>query len=295
LLFLLAEIDLRLISIWSPLFLTSLMEYWERNRDVLERELHSGIRVNGRYLERRNFEPCWPNLELISCWTDGHAQSQLGELRRYFPDVKIQPKGVLSTEALVSIPFNGNLPLAITSHYLEFETADGQLLRIDQLKDGDQLGVVVSTGNGMLRYRTWDSVEVTGFLGRTPCVRFVGRQNLVSDICGEKLSEAFVSETLSSLAITDFAVLVPEERGYILYASDPPSPGVLEDYLCRNYHYRYARKLGQLRSARTIRLPAGAATRCLDVMESTGRRRGNIKLPILDCNRELADVLGGLV
>ena len=295
LLFLLAETDLRLVSIWSPLFLTSLMDYWQHNRDILERELYQGIRINGRYLKRRNFESGWPNLKLISCWTDGHARTQLGELRRYFPDVNIQPKGVLSTEALVSIPFSGKRPLAITSHYLEFETDDGQILAADQLREGDRLGVIVSTGNGMLRYRTRDTVEVTEFLDHTPCVLFVGRQNMVSDICGEKLSEAFVSEALLNLSITEFAVLVPKKRGYALYAIDPPNSTTLEAYLCRNFHYRQARKLGQLKSVQVIRLPSGAATRCLDVLESTGRRRGNVKLPVLDCNRELANVLSGLV
>src|SRR5690606_28873372 len=65
----------------------------------------------------------WPKLSLISCWTDMHARAASERLAKMFPSSRIQPKGLLATEAFVSFPLEGRIgsALAITSHFLEFE------------------------------------------------------------------------------------------------------------------------------------------------------------------------------
>ena len=43
---------------------------------------------------------------------------------------------------------------------------------------------------------TGDRVRCVGHLKRTPCLEFVGRDDDVNDLCGEKLHSAFVSAEL---------------------------------------------------------------------------------------------------
>ena len=99
----------------------------------LVRDVENGAEIVGRTLrplprraaELRRLAPdaltrIWPRLGLISCWGDAHAALHLDELRRSFPGVEIQPKGLLATEAFVTIPFDDRTPLAIRSHFFEF-------------------------------------------------------------------------------------------------------------------------------------------------------------------------------
>jgi hypothetical protein len=281
-LLLLAEPELRLISVWSPTFLTRLMAYFQSRREELCRELADGVRACGRRLRRRVPADPWPRLGLISCWTDAHAATQLPALRRWFPRTEIQPKGLIATEAFVSLPFAGRRPFAVTSHYFELETGDGSLLSLDRLKEGDEGVVVVSTGAGLIRYRLGDRIAVDGFLHRTPCIRFLGRRDKVCDLCGEKLSEDFVASVLARLRLHGFSMLAPDGDGYTLYAERPPDPAALERLLADNVHYRWAVRAGQLRPARTFRVERGAEEVYLRVCRQRGQRLGDIKPVALD-------------
>jgi hypothetical protein len=282
LLLLLAQPDLRLISVWSPTFLISLMRYYRDHRAELHAELGAGTRVLNRSLKRRVGGNPWPKLGMISCWTDGQASPWLEELRQQFPRVPIQGKGLIATEAFVSLPFGKQRPLAVTSHFLEFEFDDGRLCPVGDLKEGDEAVVVVTTGGGLLRYRLGDRIVVTGFEGNTPGIRFLGRQGRVSDRFGEKLSEAFVSETLNQLGLSGFSMLAPDEMGYTLYTESSANAEHLDQVLQQNIHYRWAVSNGQMRSARVCVVPADALQRYLLRCEQRGQKSGGIKPVALD-------------
>lgn len=282
LLLLLAEPELRLISVWNPTFLTSLMLDFESHRDMLLAQLSEGVTVCGRRLRRNAPAEPWPRLGLISCWADGQAESQLASLKRWFPETPIQPKGLIATEAFVSLPFRGERPLAITSHYFELERDDGRLLGVSEMREGDEGVIIVSTGGGLLRYRLGDRVVVSGFLERTPCIRFLGRQDLVSDICGEKLTDAFVAAVLRDLEVSGFCLLAPDGAGYTLFAQSPPPARDLERRLQENIHYRWAVQMGQLRPAQTFQVNGDAEAAYLAACERRGKRSGDIKPVSLD-------------
>ena len=68
--------------------------------------------------------------------------------------------------------------LAVTSHFFEFECQkSGEIYLPDQLVKGRLYEVILSTGNGFMRYRTNDIVEVTGHFFSTPTLVFQGRKN----------------------------------------------------------------------------------------------------------------------
>ena len=282
LLLLLAQSELRLISVWSPTFLISLMNYYQDHRDELHSELAAGTRVLGRVLQRQVHGNPWPKLGMISCWTDGQASPWLEDLRQQFPGVAIQGKGLIATEAFVSLPFGSQRPLAVTSHFLEFEFDDGRLCPVGDLKEGDEAVVVVTTGGGLLRYRLGDRIAVTGFEGNTPAIRFLGRQGRVSDRYGEKLSEAFVSKVLSQLGLSGFSLLAPDEKGYTLYTESAANADHLERALQQNIHYHWAVSNGQMRNARVCTVQGNALQKYLARCERRGQKLGDIKPASLD-------------
>src|SRR6185295_10242297 len=152
-----------------------------------------------RRLRPDDVQGIWPKLALISCWGDGPARSAAESLARRFPHVEVQPKGLIATEAIVTIPFGGRHPLAIGSHFFEFLDPNGNARLAQQLESGVEYTVVVTTAGGLYRYRLADRVTVDGWCDATPSLRFLGKEDSISDLFGEKLSDAFVAGVLDSL------------------------------------------------------------------------------------------------
>jgi hypothetical protein len=331
LLFLLRRPDLRLISIWHPSFLTLLLDglpaHWSSLVDdvrrgtiraprplaaEIERRLRPGLRPRPRRAaELETLGPgeltkIWPRLGLVSCWGDGHARAQLALVERMLPGVPIQPKGLLATEAVVTIPFEGRTPLAIRSHFFEF-IRDGRSYLAHQLEPGGTYSVVVTTGGGLYRYRLDDLVEVNGAVGRTPSLTFLGKADHVSDLCGEKLNESFVARALEEACrlagvSPRFALLAPDRAGatpgYTLYLELLEAPpvslgGMVEASLDRNPHYRYCRVLGQLAPVRVFHTRAQMWPLYLERCVQRGQRLGDIKPLALSASDGWSSVFTG--
>jgi hypothetical protein len=295
LLCLLRRPDLTLVSIWHPSFFALLLDalptFWEELlqdvndggcRRAVTLPLHVRRAVDAapqmsRAAALRRADPCkpgglWPHLQLVSCWGDGHAELAMAALRHRLPKVAFQTKGLLATEAFVSLPFRGMHPLAVTSHFFEFIDGQGDVRLAHQLQKREEYQVVVTTGAGLWRYRLGDLVQVNGFAGATPSLRFLGRQSSVSDLCGEKLAESFVMrsihETCAGLRVApSFAMLAPETEStgscsYTLFvegAVPDELATALDEALRKNPHYAICRDLGQLAPVRLCRIKDEAA------------------------------------
>ncbi len=320
LLFLLHCENLRLISVWNPTFLTLLLaplsEWWESLLkdisdgtltppalidphicNVLLKKLSRNQRraKNLSQIKSNNYASIWQHLTLISCWADGASKSYAQELQAQFPNVTIQPKGLLATEAFVSFPLIGKTgnALAVTSHYFEFLDEDGEIHLAHQLERSKTYSVIVTTGGGLYRYQLNDIVEVTGFYHQVPCLKFIGKGDRVSDYFGEKLNEQFVTNVLERLfekhQITPvFAMLAPDETGdfhYVLFIElrdELPNYLIaeLDSALRENFHYDYCRRLGQLGEAHILQVTRGAEM-YIRACHSRGQRLGDIKPAIL--------------
>jgi len=239
--FLLQARSLSFISVWSPSFLLilleRLLEHGERLvRDLLDGRANVPSRISPKLLRllvrdahqasnlkamlrRGCLEPAtlWPQLALISCWTSAASSPMKKEVVLRFPGVSIQGKGLLATEGVVSIPIEKyEAPVAaITSHFLEFLDEDsGECRLATELEESREYSVVLTTGGGFWRYRLADRVRVAGFAKRTPLLAFVGKEDCVSDLRGEKLDARFVANTLAefeSCRVASFAMLAPSE------------------------------------------------------------------------------------
>jgi len=83
--------------------------------------------------------------------------------------------------------------LAVNSNYYEFipeeQTASDHpdVCSSHELEDGRRYSIVLSTANGLYRYRINDIVEVTGHHKRAPLLAFVRKEGEMANITGEKI------------------------------------------------------------------------------------------------------------
>jgi hypothetical protein len=313
-LFLVGARELRLMSVWHPSFLEALLDIIAAERDRLIHDVEHGsltppaavppeVRARlaplltprpGRAAELRSTGTdaidIWPRLSLISCWADGPSRGPAALLARRCEGVPVQPKGLLATEAVVTIPFEGCHPLAIRSHFFEFVGPDGRVSLAHELQRGMEYTLLLTTGGGLYRYKLDDRVVVDDFVHQTPSLRFVGKEDRVSDLFGEKLSDGFVTGVLDELFAGEpprFAMLAPDRvpagrTCYTLFvASDGPVdldlPVRLERALRLNPQYAWCVDLGQLDPARVARVGSGAMGAFIAASAAEGRRIGDVK------------------
>ncbi|MCG8671701.1 MAG: GH3 auxin-responsive promoter family protein [Pseudomonadales bacterium] len=262
--------DLETISIWNPSFLMLVTQWIEENRDLVLKLMSDTLQpfqIKALQQQPIDWSSIWPKLKLISCWADANAQPLAEKLAKQFPNVYIQGKGLLATEAPMTIPMvgvKGGVPL-VSETYFEFLDEQQNVLTIDELEQGKRYEIVISQKGGLCRYRMGDEVEVVGKKNNTPTLNFVGRNNRTSDLVGEKLNEGFVRDVVESLPVQEcgfrslMAVRRPQD-GYVLVLDKQPTneqalAQQLENALQQAYHYRHARALGQLNSARVAVVP----------------------------------------
>lgn len=352
--FLLCDKHLVFISIWNPSFLLLLLEplaQWfpqlisdiENGTLVTLGSINSGLKrrlLKKCYRDKQRakelkdifahldaeklclvdkksiYEKIWPNLALISCWADSHAAQQLKELEMLFPNIEIQPKGLLSTEGIISFPLLGEkgAVLSIRSHFFEFIDIKNEFQNSSdvcntklahQLEKEKLYSVVLTTGGGLYRYRLQDIIKVVGYKNQCPLVQFISKESHISDLAGEKLNEFHVATILNDIFNTyslkpSFFLLAPErsaKKGTHFYAlflklQEDNSPGnymlsslaqELEKRLKENYHYAHCLNLGQLLSANlfVIKHNSNAASIYMDICRKGGQKIGNIKPAVL--------------
>jgi hypothetical protein len=326
-LLLLRERNLTLISVWSPTFLLILIDkirqWWGRLLQEIASgsEMYASLRPcpsRTRELElcwdgsKIEFQAVWRKLRFVSCWADGPSRAFSDKVRRVFPGVEIQGKGLLATEGIVSFPLTGASDpiLSYRSHYYEFlDRATGGIVDAGKLRTGKYYSVVITTSGGLYRYRMRDIIEVTGNLRGVPLLRFCGKEDLISDLCGEKLNEFFVRNAIDSVltklgirpGFRLFAPCSDHNPHYCLLLQahmDKRTKDMIEKRLDaelrENFHYHYARDLQQLGSVeiKLIDTAKDAMGIYTQFLVRQGKKLGAIK-PFLFHNREGIEQLFG--
>ncbi len=265
--------DLRLISVWNPSYLALL---WEQLKSV-----RGGTMTP---------EQLWPELTIISGWADASAAPDAAAIKRLFPQVTFQPKGLLATEGVVTIPWGdeskASVP-ALHSHFLEFQERQSRhVFRVHELQPRLEYEVILTTSGGLWRYRLNDIVEVDGFEQRTPRLRFLGRADGGCDLRGEKLHPLFVQQILIRLT-SQFAMLAPtaagDVPGYVLFTTDTTLHAAeIDAALSANPYYAHAIHVGQLSKVRIFLITdAFPSQRYLERCSQWGQRGGTVKATAL--------------
>ena len=296
--YLLSSRDLSFISVWSPTFGLSLLEFIQDHKVDLQQVLTQG-HWPGKYPGLKNI-PCpinpksakimaqwngkadanftqsiWPDLALISAWDTSSSKIWAKKLHARFPHCEFQGKGLWATEGVISIPFQNKYPLAINSHFYEFEDLETNKIHTSwQLKEGQNVRPIISSSNGLLRYAMKDQLRVTSFINLCPCFEFIGRID-GTDLVGEKLSPEVAIQLINYFnqfdTITPITLIAlpattdTDKPRYTLLCSSTQAlitddkkltestlSKILEEQLCEHFHYKLARELGQLDCAKIL-------------------------------------------
>lgn len=291
--YLAAARELSLVSVWSPTFFLRLLEVLTSRRDevatVLEKgEWTSKTLRRGKAKAPKNVpaakalsqaghnlgdaaeltQKLWPHLTLVSAWDSSTSAEMARRLQQNVSHAGFQGKGLWATEGVVTIPFAGRYPVAVNSHFYEFQClTTGKIHPVWHLEAGQTVRPILTTGSGLLRYQMSDKLRVDGWLENTPSLTFLGRMG-ASDFVGEKLEASEVARLLAhasreldvqclTLVGSRPARKTPQ---YVVLAegSAEAQTGVaqfMETRLCEYHHYRLARQLGQLAAVRAVVRP----------------------------------------
>lgn len=310
--YLCARPDLSLVSVWSPTFWLTLLDKLAQWREPLAATLADGrwalpgwsselkcprsaraAHILRKYSGNELTAKLWPRLSLISCWDSAGSRIWAQQVCRRHPGVTLQGKGLWATEGVITIPFQGKYPAAITSHFLEWLDIETQkILPTWELKKGQMVQPLLSGGHGLLRYKLNDAVLVTGHLHETPTFEFQGRLR-ETDLVGEKLSAQLTVEAFDHVEaqtgvrpLSLFAVRTQTSAPYYLalVRSCDLQPARLaaavDEALCKVFHYKLARELGQLGPVR-VRMDQQPERIYQQVQVKRGLLAGDIKFEAL--------------
>lgn len=258
-LMLLEEENLSFISIWSPTFLISILNYIKANYRNLITQINNKSRF--KFLSQfkktpLSFEKIWEKLDTISCWADGSSKPFFEDLKAIFPNIFFQPKGLIATESLVTIPYSKYKGRIINpnSAFFEFKQNDNIFL-LDQLSVNNTYEVIITNLAGLYRYQLFDLVKVEKIVQGIPTFSFLGRSNKTSDLVGEKLSEAFVAKIFNTILPQHKKVLIAEadknKKPFykIVIEAEYVKSEIVSEFkkqFSTNPHYLFATQAGQL-------------------------------------------------
>jgi hypothetical protein len=253
----------------------------------------------------------WPTEGIIiNTWTGGSMGPYLRQLPHYYGEPPIRDLGLLASEGRMTMPFEDFTPsgvLDIWSHYFEFvpegeiDSPQPTVLGAHELKEGGSYYIIPTTCYGLYRYHISDLVRVTGFLGRTPLVEFLGKGHRFANLTGEKLSEHHVTKAMDATAwrvphpITAYSLAPVWDDVRPYYAlfveeADAADEAGLRRFLAeferelggQNVEYAAKRDSGRLGPVRAAVIPAGTWARWdRDRLASTGGSPEQYKHPCL--------------
>lgn len=329
--FLASNSHLSMISVWSPTFALGLLDRLSESKDQVAQVLETGQWLNtaqaeslkgvkppqnkrvARLLRSWNaiqspqfYQTLWPRLALVSSWDTAMSEYWAKELHSRLSFAAFEGKGLWATEGVISIPFKGEYALAYQSHYYEFKDADnGKIYTAWQLKKGQRVIPIVTSGNGFLRYQMNDLMEVESFIGSVPGLVFKGRISGV-DMVGEKMSPEMAESTLKTITTSNTCTPITLLAHQTTLFGKPQYIALLEDSYCqaayideklsdqlsielsKNFHYELACDLGQLMPAICIRSNKAKNT-YISICKNNGMLEGDIKIePLKYCSNNSA-------
>ncbi len=303
---LLKEKNLSLISVWNPSYLLILLRYITENSDALIQALPKKRKAEiSGYIKNCDWQKIWHNLTVISCWCDGLAKSGSDEIRSLFTNVYVQPKGILATEAFMTLPYfdSSHSILSYKSHYFEFiDCENGEILSYTNLILGKKYEIIFTTSGGFYRYKINDTVMVADFESNSlPLLKFVGKNDKTADYHGEKLNELFLREIFETIYANEkyanehnlndrFKLIAYENSRYMLFLQEDKNDNIdfitelehrIETLLCESYHYKLCRDLSQLKPLRICVVRGDLKQAYLNFYVDKGKKLGDIKPELL--------------
>jgi hypothetical protein len=255
-----------------------LEKYFSKNKHRAQ-ELEELFKIHPRV----TYEHLFKNLQVISTWLAGSCGALIPMLKRNVSaTTHVIEVGYLASEFRGSINIdvinNRTIP-AFHETFLEFaekndyEAGVIELQSLEEIEQGKQYYIFITTGGGLYRYNMNDLIEVTGLYNRTPTIVFVQKGKGTTNITGEKLYESQVIKAVGSLGedviedIKFFMMIADEnELKYSLYIEGKPTGGTAAGLanmidgllMSMNIEYEAKRKSGRLKLPEVFFLKQGS-------------------------------------
>ncbi|KAI9463895.1 GH3 auxin-responsive promoter [Boletus coccyginus] len=153
----------------------------------------------------------WPNLRSVTAISSGSFASSV-PLAKWFlgPNTDICAYGYGSTEAWIGLPYNPRLELnqykpssKTVIEFLDIGQSDSisAVAQLWEVEVGRRYELVVTTSDGLWRYRLGDVVEISGFdpTDGVPIFQFVERRNVIMRFPDFMVTEKELREAMSSV------------------------------------------------------------------------------------------------
>ena len=222
----------------------------------------------------------WKNLSLINGIGGKVFGTQEQMLRTFLGDIKIHYFVYTSSEAPIGIAMEEEMDSYICiphGCFLEFADVgeeERSIKWIEEVEVGKKYELIVTNYSGFYRYRLQDVIEVCGFYGQAPIIRFAYRKNQAVNIAGEKTNLSMVADAMRECAlhfgeeITQYSVCVDETvmpnrycfflEGKGEYAKEEYDK-FFDDFLCeKNNDYDDLRQLGQVSACICVHVEDGS-------------------------------------
>ena len=209
-------------------------------------------------LENPRIADLWPSVQAVVTWTCASAGTAVTALRSELsPATRVLELGYIASEFRATITLgrraSAGLP-TLDTHFFEFverdrwDRGEREALTLDRIRKGVDYYFIVTTPSGLYRYFINDIVRVTGFLHRTPLLRFMQKGKGVTNLTGEKLYECQVLSAVRAAmaeigrALRFVMMLADEETGkYHLYVEPDAGPRPLASRLAQAVDAKLAR------------------------------------------------------
>ena len=258
------------------------------------------------------FAKIWPRLNSVVTWTGGSCGFALTALaEQWSANTKIIEAGYLSSEFWGTINVDAAQGLCVPTimdTFFEFverinwESGRPSFLTLDQVEQGREYYIFITTPDGLFRYDMNDIVEVTGWVNATPTLAFVQKGTGVTNITGEKLCESQVTlavnraQRYGELRIPFFVALADEERAEYQLFVEPlrhqaleakTIAGQVDRSLCElNLEYSEKRASGRLKPLRVAWVKPGTGDLYRKGCVAQGQRDAQFKCLRLQYKRD---------
>jgi hypothetical protein len=283
-----------------------------RRRSRRARQLAALVERHGSLLPKH----AWPLLDVLAVWTGGSVGVFLPQLADLYGNTAVRDHGLSASEGRMTIPLADGTSAGLLDFYhnyfefipVEEHGKDGAtVLEANELEEGCDYFILLTTSGGLYRYDIHDVVRCVGFEGEAPLLEFLNKGKSFSNVTGEKLSEYQVIDAVEQsfqdlgLAIDAFtlAPVMEDKPRYVLLIEPQVHCGragelvqLLQQRLERvNEEYAEKCASGRLLPVEVREVPAGTWINLR--REKTGRR-GNFeeyKQPCLVGDLEYAERL----
>lgn len=177
----------------------------------------------------------WKQIRFIMAISGSAYSSYMKKMRRYIGDVPYHHFIYAASEGIFGTAYGVNLPdnylLAPKLGFFEFipeEREDTQaVLDASGLEQGEKYELVYTGFAGFYRYRMGDIIEVIGFYGSIPLVKFCYRRKQCVNIAGEKMDMESIAQAVEAFA----APYDAQVQDFCVYPNVNHIPGRYEVFL----------------------------------------------------------------